>query len=105
MNLGSYATPNACNQHYQAYQETLVTRQLGGGVRYLPHWVHRDSTDQTWFGWPCKSVSMPHEPWIHQCVRIRRRHQQEYHKQGFKQQQQLSAEQKDQSHPHSLGAE
>jgi hypothetical protein len=104
MNLGSYATPNACNQHYQAYQETHVTHQLGEGVRYLLHWVHGDSTEQTRFGRPCKSVSMPHEPWIHQCVRIHRRHQPEYRKQGFEQQQQLSVEQKDQSHPHSLDA-
>jgi hypothetical protein len=47
MNLGSYATPNACNQHYQAYKETHVTRQLGEDVRYLLHWVHGDSTEQT----------------------------------------------------------
>jgi hypothetical protein len=50
MNLGSYATPNACNQHYQAYKETHVTRQLGGGMQYLLHWVHGDSTEQTRFG-------------------------------------------------------
>jgi hypothetical protein len=29
MQLGSYATPNACNPHYQAYQGSRVILQLG----------------------------------------------------------------------------
>jgi hypothetical protein len=47
MHLGSYATPNACNRHYQAYQGTLVTPQLGGGMRYLSAFRDRGVPEPT----------------------------------------------------------